>query len=124
MNNSSYQCLYFLSMQLLIDLYGKSYWFGKTLLMILLIVCMCISMYKMTYFTRVHILPWIKQNNLESLSCLLSLFLPNKASYIFTVYKVLSQMEINYQKTPQGKFHAYTQYKNINRDMIVKCSRD
>ena len=80
MNNSSYQCLNSLSIQLPIDLYGKIYWFEKTLLMILLIVCMCISMYEMTDFTTVHILPWINQKDLEPLSCLVGLFLPKKAS--------------------------------------------
>ena len=35
-------------------------------------------MYEMTDFTKVHILPWINQNDLEPLSCLVSLFLPKK----------------------------------------------
>ena len=124
MNNSSYQCLNFLSIQLPIDLYGKIYWFEKTLLMILLLVCMCISMYEMTYFTTVHILPWINQNDLEPLSCLVSLFLPKKLLRFSLSIKFFNRWKSITRKIPQGMFHAYTQYKNISRDMMVKCSRD
>ena len=41
----------------------------------------------------------------------------------FNIYKVLSHMEINYKRTPQGKFCFHTQYRNMNRDMMVKYFR-
>ena len=41
----------------------------------------------------------------------------------FTVCKGLSHMEINYKRTPQGKFYFHIQYRNMNIDMVVKCFR-